>query len=452
MLSELQTTRAQKRDAVLSIKGEGITTLTELMPKANSISFLRDYNDSGGVDLDTGIVGRVMAMRIQGKLGFIDIVEEGQRIQLFFRKAQVSEAVWSVLLLLDLGDNIGAYGRLMKTRAGELSVGIKEIVLLSKSLSPLPDMHFGLTDIETRQRQRYVDLIMRPNAIKTFQTRSKIVRSIRQFMDSRGFMEVETPMFHPVSGGANARPFITHHNALNTEFNLRIAPELYLKRLIVGGFRRVFELNRNFRNEGIDRTHNPEFTMMECYEAYAGYTTAMDTVENLIRFVAKEVGVGEKFSNWSRYSMRELVQIYLGRKAESDEELMSVFENEIESTLILPTIVYDFPVSVSPLAKEKANESGWAERFELYIGGIEIANAFSELTDPEEQLIRFENQVSNHADESREVDYDYIRALSYGMPPTAGIGIGIDRLVMLMTKQESIRDVILFPTLRKESF
>jgi lysyl-tRNA synthetase class 2 len=459
--NQLQATRAQKRDAILALQSAVVAVnIEDFIAETEPIASLRDYaenltiEDLDEEDYDTGVVGRIMSIRVQGKIAFLDVVDEGGRIQLFIRKVAGVETddVWSTVLLLDIGDFIGVTGRLMRTRAKELSIGVSNLTFFSKAVSPLPDKHWGLTDIEIRQRQRYLDLIMNPEVMKTFQTRARVIQSVRQFMEVHGFMEVETPMFHPVSGGANARPFTTHHNALDTDFNLRIAPELYLKRLIVGGFRRVYELNRNFRNEGIDRTHNPEFTMLECYEAYATYRTAMDTVERLIQCVAEDLNYeGGNMSPWYRHSLRDLVAAHLGRPAESDEELMRVFETEIESTLILPTIVYDFPVSVSPLAKAKPDEPGIAERFEVYIGGMEIANAFSELTDPEEQLRRFEAQVASHADESREVDYDYIRALSYGMPPTAGLGMGIDRLVMLFTGQASIREVILFPSMRKEA-
>lgn len=465
MLNELQAVRAQKRDAILALMGEKTVDIDAFREQTDSIESVRKYGDPLSIEelesmrmqweaqVRYGVVGRVMSIRIQGKLAFIDLVDEGYRIQLFVRKNAMPEVAWEAMLLLDMGDIIGATGILMKTRAKELSIETDNIVFFSKAVSPLPDKHWGLTDIETRHRQRYLDLMMSPEVTRTFQTRAKVVAAVRRFLDNEGYMEVETPMFHPVSGGANAKPFVTHHNALGTDFNLRIAPELYLKRLIVGGYRRVYELNRNFRNEGIDRTHNPEFTMVETYQAYADYRNAMSTVERLIRFVAESLeDYDSSIHSWYRHSLRDLVSAHLGRPAENDEELMRVFETEIESTLILPTIVYDFPVSVSPLAKEKTDDPGFAERFEVYIGGMEIANAFSELTDFEVQQRRFEEQVANHADESREIDHDYIRALSYGMPPTAGLGVGIDRLVMLFTGQESIREVILFPTLRRESF
>jgi lysyl-tRNA synthetase class 2 len=470
-MTELQAVRAQKRDAILELLSS-----TKLQPSpfafisgTQKVATLRKVGDTLTIEqlsaeppidgtLGVGAVGRVTNIRTQGKIAFLDLVDEGDRIQLFIRQTAVSEITWKVVQLLDLGDHIGVRGRLMKTRAGELSIEVTSLMFFSKAVSPLPDKHWGLTDIEVRHRQRYLDLAVNPQVVKTFQTRAKVIQAVREFMHRQEFMEVETPMFHPVSGGANARPFTTHHNALDTDFNLRIAPELYLKRLIVGGFRKVYELNRNFRNEGIDRTHNPEFTMLECYEAYADYVQAMYTVETLFKFVCIELGQTTfkfqeheiDFTNWERISLDELVSLRHNRRYSTDEELMHIFDNEIEPTLIQPTIVFDFPASVSPLAKVNPHNSR-AERFEVYIGGMELANAFSELTDSEEQLRRFEAQVANHADESREVDHDYIRALSYGMPPTAGIGVGIDRMVMLFTNQPSIREVILFPSLRKEA-
>jgi lysyl-tRNA synthetase class 2 len=462
-LEILQATRTQKRDEILPLQED--FNLNHFMMYVEPVSAIRatggDLTAEELVALNnrTLAVGRIMAIRIQGKLGFVDIMDEGVRIQLFVRQQSLTPAAWSIFNLLDIGDHIAVDGTLMRTRAGELSIAVNILHFLNKAVSPLPDKLAGLTDVELRHRMRYLDLVMDASVMERFRMRSQILRAIRTYMQLNKFMEVETPMFHPVSGGANARPFTAHHNALDTDFNLRIAPELYLKRLIVGGYRKVYELNRNFRNEGIDQTHNPEFTMLECYEAYADYHKAMATVETLIDFIGwflREDGlfIDSTLGEWKTVSLLDLVSTHTGCSARdmSDAEMIHIFETEIESTLITPTIVIDFPTSVSPLAKAKPHDPRFAERFEVYIGGMEIANAFSELTDADEQRRRFEEQVANHADESREIDHDYVRALSHGMPPTAGLGVGIDRLVMLFTGQTSIREVILFPSMRKERF
>jgi lysyl-tRNA synthetase class 2 len=460
------------------------------------------------------VAGRMMSVRLMGKASFSHLQQGGKRLQIYVKKDAVGEKGFELFKLLDVGDHIGVSGYLFRTRTGELSIHVEEITFLSKDLLPLPEKWHGLTDVEMRYRQRYVDMVMNPEVRETFVKRSRIVQSIRHFFDGRGYVEVETPMMQPVAGGAAARPFITHHNALDIDLFLRIAPELYLKRLIVGGLDRVYEINRNFRNEGIDRQHNPEFTMLEFYQAYANYHDLMDLTADMLAQVAHDVNgttvttFEDKeidFARFERLSMREAIIKYwpaaaapalemadfrnpeamralverlnaLGKAhvfgserldgvgveeidyVAFDEDLgktvVALFEAVAEKRLVQPTFIYDFPRSVSPLSKSKPEEPDYVERFEIFIGGLECGNAFSELNDPEDQLARFEDQVRQRqqGDEEAmaEVDYDYIRALSYGMPPTAGEGIGIDRLTMLLTGSRSIRDVILFPLLRPE--
>ncbi|HYG98173.1 MAG TPA: lysine--tRNA ligase [Terriglobales bacterium] len=485
---------------------------------------LADYTPKTGEELeanhiDVRIAGRIMAIRLMGKAGFAHLQQGGQRLQIYVKKDELGEQGFELWKLLDIGDHIGVAGYLFRTRTGELSVHVKELTFLSKDLLPLPEKWHGLTDVETRYRQRYVDLFMNPEVRETFVKRSKVVSAMRRFFEAKGFIEVETPMMHPIAGGAAARPFVTHHNTLDVDLFLRIAPELYLKRLIVGGLDRVFEINRNFRNEGIDRMHNPEFTMLEFYQAYANYKDLMDLTEEMFRAVAQEVngstvapfdGHQLDFGNFQRLTMREAVIKYwpdaaaptpamddlrdkTALKAAVDrlnnaithghgeatippaarlngvglEEIekvkyeddigrtiVALFESVAERKLVQPTMIYDFPKSVSPLSKSKPDEPDWVERFEVFVAGMELGNAFSELNDPEDQLARFEDQVRarQQGDEEAmaEVDYDYVRALSYGMPPTGGMGVGIDRLVMLLTDSRTIRDVLLFPQMRPE--
>ncbi len=482
---------------------------------------LAEHSAKSGEELaaspvDVRIAGRMMAIRLMGKAGFAHLQQGGQRLQIYVKKDEVGEKGFELWKLLDIGDIIGAAGYLFRTRTGELSIHVKELTFLAKDLLPLPEKWHGLTDIETRYRQRYVDM-MNPEVRETFVKRAKVARAIRDFFDTRGYVEVETPMMQPIAGGATARPFITHHNALDLDLYLRIAPELYLKRLVVGGLDRVYEINRNFRNEGIDRQHNPEFTMVEFYQAYANYRDMMDFTEQLLSHVALAVNgttiakfddMEIDFGNWQRLSMREaiirywpeaagakpemsdfsnatalqaMVQRYnalVARGAEAfvppdqrldgvglkfehvqfDQDLgktvVALFESIAEKQLVQPTILYDFPRSVSPLSKQKEDEPDWVERFEVFIGRLECGNAFSELNDPEDQLARFQDQVrarmQGDEEAMAEVDYDYVRALSYGMPPTAGMGVGIDRITMILTGSRSIRDVILFPLLRPE--
>ena len=446
------------------------------------------------------VAGRIMAIRLMGKAGFAHLQQDGQQLQIYVKKDAVGEKGFELYKLLDLGDHIGVSGYLFRTRTGELTVHVEEITFLSKDLLPLPEKWHGLTDVELRYRQRYVDLFMNPEVREVFLKRAKLVRSMRDFLDARGFVEVETPMMQPIAGGAVAKPFITHHNTLDIDLYLRIAPELYLKRLTVGGFDRVYEINRNFRNEGISTRHNPEFTMLEFYQAYTDYRGVMDLTQALIIQAAKDVTGGTKTkwgeqeidwseANWRRMTMREAIIEYwpenVGAKPSladfashhsvkalverfnsahshmaydpnepAGKTIASLFEAVAEKHLTQPTIIYEFPTAVSPLSKQKADEPGWTERWEIYIGQMEISNGFSELNDPEDQRRRFEQQLQARErgdEEAHQMDEDYIRALSYGMPPAGGVGVGIDRLTMLLTNSQSIRDVILFPLLRPEN-
>jgi lysyl-tRNA synthetase class 2 len=444
------------------------------------------------------VAGRLMSIRGQGKAGFAHVQQAGQRLQIYARLDALGENGFAVYKLLDLGDHIGVSGYLFRTKTNELSIHVETITFLSKDLLPLPEKFHGLTDVELRYRQRYVDLFMNPEVRDVFVKRSKVVQAIRRFLDARGYIEVETPMMQPIAGGATARPFTTHHNTLDIDLYLRIAPELYLKRLIVGGLERVYEINRNFRNEGISTQHNPEFTMLEFYEAYSDYKDLMSLTEEMLAQVARDVNGTTKvtfngheidFADWQRLSMREAIIKFWPEKAGAKPEMKdfsdaasvgalvkrlnaahtphmpydpnepagktiaALFEAVAEEHLIRPTILYDFPVAISPLSKNKRDEPEWVERFEVFVGGLEIGNAFSELNDPEEQRRRFEQQLAEKArgdEEAHAMDEDYIRALAYGMPPAGGEGIGIDRLTMLLTDSRSIRDVILFPLLRPE--
>ncbi len=433
------------------------------------------------------LAGRIVSKRDQGKTAFVHVQDQSDKIQLYIRKDVIGEDAFALLKRLYAGDIIGVDGPAFRTKTGEVSIRAEKITILSKSITPPPEKFHGLTDVEARYRQRYVDLMSNPEVRDTFIKRSQIIQSIREYMTSKGFLEVETPMMHTVAGGAAARPFITHHNALDMELFLRIAPELYLKRLLVGGFEKVFEINRNFRNEGISIKHNPEFTMMEVYQAYGDMESVMDLSEEVLCHAASKIfpdlqvnyqGKTLNFSRpWKRISMLELVRELTGCKelsygctrelaAEQAKKLhvpieasdsaakiiVKIFEEKVEATLMDPTFVIDYPKETSPLAKGSKDDPSKVDRFELFIYGREIGNAFSELNDPEEQLKRFENQLSQRAsgdDEAHQMDTDYVNALRYGMPPAGGLGIGIDRVVMLLTDSASIRDVILFPTLRK---
>jgi lysyl-tRNA synthetase class 2 len=447
------------------------------------------------------VAGRIVALRLHGKAGFAHISGSGQRLQIYVKLDIVGPRTFELFQLIDLGDFVGVSGHLFRTRTGELTVWVDELTLLSKALLPLPEKWHGLSDVELRYRQRYLDLIANERARGIFLRRAQIIRELRRFFDSRGYIEVETPMMQSIPGGAAARPFVTHHNTLDVDLYLRIAPELYLKRLIVGGFDRVYEINRNFRNEGISTAHNPEFTMLEFYQAYSDYNDLMALNEELFAHLAKEVTgstvvkFGEvelDFARFQRLSMREAVcrywpssaapvptvselgtpggaraiaERYNGWAKSHGKELLAglekmkdgeitglLFETVAECQLVQPTILYDFPTDISPLSKCRKDDPTLVERFEIYIAGMELGNAFSELNDPAEQERRFRQQVEKGGEEMpREVDMDYVRALAHGMPPTAGEGIGIDRLTMLFTDSHSIREVILFPLLRPEA-
>jgi lysyl-tRNA synthetase class 2 len=423
--------------------------------------------------------GRLRAVRGHGKVSFADISDGASQIQIYLKKNDVDEMSWSIFKQLDLGDFLGVEGRVFRTRAGELSVAVGKLEILAKAMRPLPEKHHGLTDREARARQRYLDLLSNPQSREVFEIRSKVISSLRRRFEAAGYIEVETPMMQPIPGGATARPFVTHHNTLDLDLYLRIAPELFLKRLIVGGFERVFEINRNFRNEGISTRHNPEFTMAEFYCAYSDYELMMDFTEELVTGVAEEV-VGSlqvkwgehtiDFSRpWRRLKMRDAILEYSDLTPEdltdrtrmeaaarsldvqriderSDGNLFAeLFEMTAESKMINPTFIMDFPKQISPFAKSTPDDPEVVERFELFIGGLEVANAFSELNDPVEQKRRLEAQA---AEQGGVVDEDFVLAIEHGMPPTGGEVIGIDRLVMLLTNQTSIRDAILFPQLR----
>lgn len=463
---------------------------------------LAEYSETAGEQLETSrvdvrVAGRIMAIRLMGKAGFAHLQQGGKRLQIYVKKDAVGEKLFDLFKLLDIGDHIGVRGYLFRTRTNELSVHVEDMTFLSKDLLPLPEKWHGLQDVELRYRQRYVDLTMNPDVREVFVKRAKVIQSVRRYFDERGYVEVETPMMHPIAGGAAARPFVTHHNTLDMDLFLRIAPELYLKRLVVGGLDRVYEINRNFRNEGISTHHNPEFTMLEFYQAYADYNDLMKLSEELLLQVAMDVngspistfeGREIDWSKFQRLSMREAIVKYWPEAAGAKPEMQDfadhgkvcemarrlqqakinlpfdpnaptgktiadMFEAVAEEHLWEPTILYDFPVAISPLSKNKRDEPDWVERFEIYVAGMEIGNAFSELNDPEEQRRRFEQQLGERErgdEEAHQMDEDYIRALSYGMPPTGGEGIGIDRVTMLMTGSPSIRDVILFPQLRPE--
>ncbi|WP_170138875.1 lysine--tRNA ligase [Oceanobacillus chungangensis] len=433
------------------------------------------------------IAGRIMTKRGKGKAGFAHVQDLSGQIQIYVRKDAIGEEAYEVFNTIDLGDIVGVTGAIFRTNAGELSIKVEEFHLLTKSLRPLPEKYHGLKDVEQRYRQRYLDLITNADSQKTFILRSKIIQSIREYLNGHGYLEVETPMLHSIPGGAAARPFITHHNALDIELYMRIAIELHLKRLIVGGLEKVYEIGRVFRNEGVSTRHNPEFTMIELYEAYADYNDIMELTENLVAHVAKEVLGSTKIPygdyeidlepKWTRLHMVDAVKEQTGVdfwQQMSDEEARKLakehgveikdtmsfghvvnefFEQKVEDTLIQPTFIYGHPVEISPLAKKNPEDERFTDRFELFIVGREHANAFSELNDPIDQRARFEAQVQEREagnDEAHLMDEDFLEALEHGMPPTGGLGIGIDRLVMLLTNAPSIRDVLLFPQMRNK--
>lgn len=430
------------------------------------------------------VAGRMISRRIMGKASFCHILDGDGTIQLYVKRDEVGEDVYAAFKTWDIGDIIGGVGEVFRTHMGEISVKLSSITLLSKSLLPLPEKFHGLRDIETRYRQRYVDLIANPDVKRTFVIRSGIIKAIREFLDNRGFIEVETPILNTIPGGANARPFVTHHNTLDIDMYMRIAPELYLKRLIVGGFERVYELGRLFRNEGMDPKHNPEFTTIELYQAYTDFEGMMEVAQSMFCYVADKVlgtrilPYGENtidLNNWTKMTMIEAVQKYTGVDfANLDDQqavaaaqklgvnldngkqtwghaLYECFDEFVEKQLIQPTFIYDYPVDVSPLAKRKPTDKRLTERFEFFMNAAEMGNAFSELNDPIDQQERFMAQArakANGDDEAQMTDDDFVNALKYGMPPTGGLGIGIDRMVMLFTNNQYIRDVLLFPTMK----
>ena len=496
-------------------------------PSSHTVPEVREHwGESTAEELEANrttvaVAGRIMAIRAQGKAGFATLQQGGQRLQIYVRLDAVGEQGFALYKLLDLGDHIGVSGYLFRTRTGELTIHVERLTFLAKAMLALPEKFHGLADVELRYRQRYVDLFVNLESREVFVKRAKALKALRQFFDDRGYLEVETPMMQQVAGGAAARPFKTHHNALDQDLFLRIAPELYLKRLVVGGLDRVYEINRNFRNEGVSTQHNPEFTMLEFYQAYANYHDLMQITEDLVSFVAQEVngttlttfnGVEIDLGNWRRLTMREAIvefwppeagakpaqtafesapilqarlhaamdslssldptqsperlaelktilgaitAVYLEstKGAPIGKSVYNLFEAVAEPFLIQPTIIYDYPTEVSPLSKAKPDDPAHVERFEFFAGGFELGNAFSELNDPVEQEKRFRDQLSERErgdDEAHQMDEDYVRALAYGLPPTGGEGLGVDRLVMLLTGSRSIRDVILFPLMRQQ--
>ncbi len=487
----------QRRANLAAIEALGFPAYPHRFDTTDTVAHLvARHGDAEGAALEaarveTIVAGRVLSIRSFGKASFLVLSDGRARLQVYVRQDALSERDFSLAKLLDFGDIIGVAGHLFRTKSNELSVWASSLTFLAKCFVPLPEKWHGLQDIETRYRQRYLDLIVNPDVRRVFEIRSRTVSAIRDALTAKGFLEVETPMMQPIAGGALARPFVTHHNALDVKLYLRIAPELYLKRLVVGGIERVFEINRNFRNEGISTQHNPEFTMLEFYWAYVDYQTLMTFTEELLSHVAvtvtggavcpfgeHQVSFAAPFRRLSlRHAAAEAATTRLGRHVSVDDLrsldgaravadalhidvpkgagagkiATEVFERLWQEQMVQPTFVYDFPTEVSPLSKQKADDPDTVERFELYIGGFEVANAFSELNDPAEQRRRFEEQLVGRAtgdDEAHAMDEDYVRALEYGLPPTGGEGIGIDRLVMLLSNSASIRDVILFPQMR----
>ncbi|NUU67244.1 lysine--tRNA ligase [Enterobacteriaceae bacterium BIT-l23] len=492
--AELNNELQNRREKLAALRGQGVAFPNDFRRDHTSEQLHRDYDEKQNEELEAlnievNVAGRMMTRRIMGKASFVTLQDMGGRIQLYVARDDLDEGVYNEQFKKwDLGDIIAARGKLFKTKTGELSIHCSELRLLTKALRPLPDKFHGLADQETRYRQRYLDLIANEESRHTFRVRSQILSGIRQFMVGRGFMEVETPMMQVIPGGASARPFVTHHNALDIDMYLRIAPELYLKRLVVGGFERVFEINRNFRNEGISVRHNPEFTMMELYMAYADYKDLIELTESLFRQLAQEVlgttevAYGDETFDFGKpfekLTMREAIKKYrpetemadlddfdkakaiaesIGIKVEKSwglgRTVTEIFEEVAESHLIQPTFITEYPAEVSPLARRNDQNPEITDRFEFFIGGREIGNGFSELNDAEDQAQRFADQVAAKDagdDEAMFFDEDYVTALEHGLPPTAGLGIGIDRMVMLFTNSHTIRDVILFPAMRPQ--
>ena len=496
MSNEAEQT-AQRKAKLEELVRLGVQAYPNRFDRSHTVSAIVEaYSAKAGAELEADRIqvraaGRILSQRAFGKANFIVLSDGHARLQVYVRADSVPQADFDIYQRLDLGDVIGVEGHLFRTKTNELTIWASRIHFLTKCLLPLPEKWHGLSDVELRYRQRYLDLIVNEDSRRVFEVRARVVAAIRRFLDARGFLEVETPMMQPMAGGALARPFITHHNTLDLDLFLRIAPELYLKRLTVGGLERVYEINRNFRNEGISTQHNPEFTMLEFYEAYVDYTHLMQLTEEMLSTVAREAigSVDAPFGDatvsfappYRRLSLRdaaaEKAAATLGRAVSATDlrdraraadvaralgieikpsdgagkVAMAIFEALWEKELVQPTFVYDFPTEVSPLSKQRPDDPDTVERFELYAGGFEVANGFSELNDPVEQRRRFEMQLKDRAAgdaEAHGMDEDYIRALEYGLPPTGGEGIGIDRLVMLLTNSPSIRDVILFPLMR----
>ena len=482
-MNQLMKVRREKLDK-LKQEGKNPFEITKFNRTHTSKQVVDNYDELEGKDVT--VAGRIMAKRIMGKASFVHIQDSEGKIQSYVSINDLGEESYQAFKEDDIGDIVGITGFVFKTRTGEISIHAKELTLLSKSLRPLPEKYHGLKDTDLRYRQRYVDLIVNPEVKDTFLKRTEIIKEIRRILDEKNFLEVETPILNTIAGGASARPFITHHNTLDIDMYLRIANELYLKRLIVGGFDRVYEMGRMFRNEGMDIKHNPEFTNIELYAAFADYHDMMDITEEIVSKTAEKVLGTTKINyqgtdidltpNWKRITMIDAIKEQTGvdfNSVETDEEALKIakelnveidpiktsrgeiinqiFEDKVEETLIQPTFIYDYPVEVSPLTKRKPSDPRLTERFELFIGGREYANAYSELNDPIDQYERFLNQVKQREagdDEANMMDEDFVTALEYGMPPTGGLGIGVDRLIMLLTDQASIRDILLFPTMK----
>lgn len=475
-----------RRDKLAQYEADGIYPFGQrFVVQYHADEIKNDFKNFDGQPVT--IAGRLMTIRSHGKTAFANLRDLSGDIQVYFRADELGEENYKYVKMLDMGDIVGIEGHVFRTHMGEITIKVNKLTLLSKSLRPLPEKWHGLKDTELRYRQRYVDLIVNPEVRDTFVKRTKIVAKMREYLNKNHFMEVETPMLHAIPGGAAARPFITHHNALNMDIYLRISPELHLKRLIVGGLERVFEINRSFRNEGVDNRHNPEFTMMESYQAYGNVNDAIELTENIIAYCAQEVLGSTKVNYqgteiefrppWNRITMQEGVKKYTGEDfdaIETIEEARAIadrlnveyqeadgigkilnycFEEYVEKNLIEPTIVYGHPVEISPLAKQNREKPLTTERFEAFVYGREIANGYSELNDPIDQLQRFEKQLEEREagdDEAHRMDHDFVNALEYGLPPTAGLGIGIDRMVMFLTDSPSIRDVLFFPLMKPE--
>lgn len=492
-MSEINKLISERKQKLEELRKMGVDVYPRNFSTTHVISQVREKYGTLKAEEKTeetvSLAGRIMSLRGMGKASFAHIKDGTGKLQIYVREDVLGEGNYQIFRKFDIGDLIGVRGKVFSTKTGELSIQVEKLTLLAKSLRPLPEKWHGLKDIETRYRQRYIDLLVNEQVQNVFSTRSLIIKAIRGFLDNLGFLEVETPMMQSVVGGAIAKPFLTHHQALDMELYLRISPELFLKRLVVGGLEKVYEVNRSFRNEGVSTRHNPEFTMLEVYQAYSDYEGMMDLCQQMILFVAKQVLGKEELTYqknkinlreipWQKFSLYELLQehtrldftnihglsemrkvadrldVKYNKDSPKHKILDHIFETYVQKNLIQPTFVLDYPTEFSPLAKAKKDNPELVERFELFIGGEELANAYSELNDPVEQRRRMEIQVEDRdigAGGEAEVDEDYLRALEYGLPPCGGLGIGVDRLVMVFTDSDSIRDVILFPQMRKEA-